>query len=63
MGGGIGEKKQLGFQIRVLNISEIWPRAVNASIRRPIQDRGRYVVQRQLCPSKPLKLYDKLQKK
>lgn len=56
-------RRNLSFHIWVLNIFEIWPRAVNASIRRPIQDRGRYVVQRQLCPSKPLKLGGKLQKK
>lgn len=54
--------RNLSFQIRIFNIFETWPHAISVSISWPVQDKGRYIVQKQLCPSKPLFLYGNLQK-
>jgi len=61
-GNRVGGERNLRFQTRIFNIFETWPHAISVSISWPIQDRGRYIVQKQLCPSKPLFLYGKLQK-
>lgn len=55
-------ERNLNFQIRIFNIFETRPDAISVSITWPVQERGRYVVQKQPCRSKPLFLFGNLQK-
>lgn len=59
---GQSREKNVSFQVSIFNSFETWPHATGVSIIWAVQDRGRYTVQKQLCPSQLLLLLGNSQK-